>query len=467
MDRKRVLSFALGPVVAAILGFLTLPLVAHFFSAADIGRLNVLTVVVSLSVMVFSLGLDQGYVRDFHETKNKSGLFKVCYFPGLVLILVVAAITFPFASEISSALYGSADAELYTMTSLCVISAYTSRFLSLIVRMQERGLAYSVSQILPKIVFGLLIIAYVQDRAGAGYHALVFAQLLSMVSVVGVFGWNTRHVWISGESTKTDRSELRRLLQFGVPLIGVGLASWGLNATSTIVLRGISTFHELGIYSMAMSFAGAATLLQAVFATIWMPTVYKWAAQGEDLARIDDISDKMLAIICLILAAGGALSWIIDDFIPEEYSQVKYIMMACMAQPLFYTLSETTVVGINITRRTIFALAATACALLVNLFLNYLLVPKFGASGAASANAVAFFSFFVFRTEASARVWRPIPRAKAYLAVGSILIFSVLTALYGDRFIISYSIFWSFLALVIVLFFWRSFRSVYAMLQGS
>ena len=63
MTPKKIAAFALGPLGGALLSFITLPVITWIFSQQDIGRLAMLNVVISFSTLLFSLGLDQAYVR--------------------------------------------------------------------------------------------------------------------------------------------------------------------------------------------------------------------------------------------------------------------------------------------------------------------------------------------------------------------------------------------------------------------
>jgi len=87
-----------------------------------------------------------------------------------------------------------------------------------------------------------------------------------------------------------------------------------------------------------------------------------------------------------------------------------------MLFPLFYTLSETTVVGMNIARKTSFSIWITLLALAVNIFLCFVFIPIFGAGGAAAAVGVAFLLYMVLRTEASKYVWQRFETTKLYLS---------------------------------------------------
>ena len=95
-----------------------------------------------------------------------------------------------------------------------------------------------------------------------------------------------------------------------------------------------------------------------------------------------------------------------------------------MAYPLLYTLSESTGVGIGIKRKTMFSLLAAIVALIFNAIGNWLLIPIYGAAGAAIASAVAFFIFFAIRTEASSRLWESFERWRMY---GFIVVLVVLS----------------------------------------
>lgn len=453
MNKKKILTFALGPVLGAILGFISLPLIAWYFPPEDIGRNNVFQIFTSFSILLFVLGLDQAYGREFYETTNRFSLLKACFIPGFIFLIATFIVTLPFAGEISKFLYGEKKPVWYLITAGCVILSFATRFLSLIVRMQERGLAYSVSQILPKLVVIAMLIGYVVFDAEHIYTNLLYANFVSALLVFLVFGWNTKSDWLPAITAKVSRVELIELLHFGAPLIGAGVAYWGLSATSTIALRTFSDLKELGIYSMAMSFSGVAMIFQMIFSTIWMPTVYKWVAAKEDLSKINIVTNQVLAAVCFIFAFVGIFSWLIDYVLPSDYSKVKYIVVCCMAQPLLYTLSETTVVGLSIQRKSMHTLGIALFAMLCNAGLSCVLVPKLGASGAAIANALAYFVFLVGRTEVSAKFFPAPSRKILYSTVLMIILASVVNTFSIINTIINQSLYWILISFLLTFMF--------------
>lgn len=431
MNKNSLIGFAVGPLVGALLGLATVPMVAWIFTPEDLGRFNVLQISLSFVLLISLLGLDQAYVREYHEAKNKQLLLLSCFFPGFLFLLVVGGLSLFFASDLAWVLYGESDPVYYVLTLLIFFVSFASCFFSLILRMQERGWAYSASQVFSKIVQLCLIISIAVSSFEKEFLHLQLIVLASLLVVLLVCAWGTRQQWLNLLRSSFDRAYLTGLIRFGFPLVFSGLAYWGLVATSTIALRSLSTLEELAIYSVASSFAGVAFVFQSIFSVLWGPMVYKWVAQNVDMKIVDGVAQQALAVVCAIVTLSGALSWLCDWVLPVTYQGVKYILLCMLLQPLFYTLSEVTCVGISIKRRTIFSLWITLVALCSNVFLSFLLVPDMGSAGAAIANAVAFTVFFIVRTEVSARIWRQFCRWRLYFCVVALLVLSALMVIWG------------------------------------
>lgn len=465
MNKKTILNYAIGPIGSGILGLVSLPIITWFFSVEDIGRISMLQVVVSFSVLLFCLGLDQAYVREYHEVDYTPELLKLTLLPGLILTLAAYSLIFIInPTLVSHWLYEIPSVYLSVISITCLVISIISRFLSLVLRMQEQALAYSMSQLLPKVIFLIFVISTVWLGFKKDIYTLVTAHFLSILSVFLLFSWNTRKEWLASFKYKFNWLRFKPLLLFGLPLIVGGLASWGLNVMDRLFLRGLSTFAELGVYSVTMSIAAVATVFSGIFNTIWAPLVYKWVkTEAVNLNKIDEISEHLLAAIYFIIVLSGLFSWVLPFFLPKEYAAIQYLITPCLLAPLFYTLSETTSVGIAIARKTSYSMLASILAMLSNAIGNYLLVPEMGALGAAISTAFSFWFFYILRTELSCKVWRDIPRVKSYSIITALLIFTI----FNSMFMSSYPlliIFWFFAILLGFYIFNASIKLAYQQL---
>jgi len=453
MTPKQIAAFAVGPIGAAAISFITLPIITWFFSQEDVGRMSMLTVAISFSTLLFTLGLDQAYVREFHESNNKPALFKQVVLPGFFLLLITLLVLLRLDNTISFRLFGLDSTQISYLVAIAILSDFLSRFFSLILRMQEKGLAYSLSQLLPKLILLSIIGAYALWDVDSVFDNLLMALVVSSLSVCVVFAWNTRGTWLKGLRESFDFQYLKSLLNFGFPLIFGGLAFWGLTATDKIFLKELSSYEQLGLYSVSVSFAAAAGIFQAVFSTVWAPTVYKWAATGEGLENIHKVTRYVLLAVIVLFSLAALFSWIVPYLLPENYKDVQWILIPCLGYPLLYTLSETTVVGLGITRRSGLSMLAAFIAFIINLIGNWFLVPEFGAKGAAISTCVAFWFFFFLRTEFAIYAWKPMPRALLYGYTAAAVCMAIFSCIYSAGFYYYHLLGWSVLLVSIFFLF--------------
>lgn len=461
MNFTQILGFAVGPIAGALIGLVTVPVIAWGFSPEDIGRLNVLQVTLSFSLLLLTLGLDQAYVREYHGSANQPALLKTCFSPGFFALLVFAVVTYFQARELAFWLYGVNQPLLYEITLVCILLIYITRYLSLILRMQERGLDFSMIQLTPKIINLLIVSVSIAYGMWLKFYLLASSVLVSMLIMLLVYLWRTRKHWLPAINEKHNTDLTIKLIKFGMPLTFSGVAYWGLTATSTVVLRSQSSLGELGIYSVTSSFAGVAIIFQSIFTVVWAPTVYKWISQGDNLESIDLITHRMLSAVCGIFVLVGAFSWLTDHLLPPHYDSVKYLLVGAITPPLLYTLSEVTGVGIGISRRTLHTVWITLASLISNILLSLWLIPNMGAAGAVTANAIAYVLFFIGRTEASIHVWRKVYRSKLYIYVGILVTCAILTVVIGSKSPIHYALVWMALAIIIGFNFRVDYKEMY------
>ncbi|MGI2180133.1 oligosaccharide flippase family protein [Shewanella frigidimarina] len=448
MNFKQILSFAIGPIGAAALGLLSVPIAAWLFTPEDIGKMSLVVVIASFCNLVFNLGLDQAYVREYFESKNKPRLLRMTFFPGFLILIFFLLILILFSTQLLQIAFGISDLWTFLVISLYILTVYISRYVTLILRMQGRGFAYSISQFTPKLLLIMVFASYWLLSLSIEFKYLIIANFIALFLTTLFYIWSTRVEWQRAIASTTDIAKLKSMLVFGTPLIFASLFFWGITSLDRIFLRYYSGFEELGIYSVSVNFAGVAIILQSVFSTVWAPIVYKWLADGDDLNKVFSVTYWMVVIIGLFFSLSGLFSWLIPYLLPANFSDVQYIFIACLGYPLFYTLSETTVVGINITKTTKYAMFAAFIALCINIICNYILVPLYGAKGAAISTAVSFWFFFVARTELANRVWVPIKNKNIIHIVTLVyLLMIILFVLFGDNYFTAF--FYAFLFLAI------------------
>jgi O-antigen/teichoic acid export membrane protein len=467
MKLKNIIGFAVGPILMSLLGIVLIPLITWNFSQEDVARISIFQVTVSFLLLFTMLGLDQAYVREYHEVNNTYELFNSCFVPGLLFLTVISIITLPWAGEISSLLYDLNDASFHYVTLISVFISYISRFLSLSLRMEERGIVYSAAEIIPKISQLLFLFSIALVVIDKSFIYMLGASLLSLftglVVVVISSGKNIFYLF----KYNFDFEKLKPLLKYGVPLVISSLAYWCLTSQGIFILKFNSSLTQLANYSVASNIALIGGLFQAIFSVMWAPVVYKWKSANVDMQKLDYLSMKSVSLVGFIIFFVGSCSWVIDYILPNQYSDVKYILMFSLINPLIYIISEITSIGINISRRTMYSVYAALISALFNLILASFLVSPMGAIGVSMATAISFLLFLIIRTEFSVKLWRNFPRKKIYLEI--LFIFFVVASIFflSKHFNINPSFFWMILFPFFALKYFNDWREIFYYIKNK
>ncbi|MFX3619511.1 MAG: lipopolysaccharide biosynthesis protein [Sporolactobacillus sp.] len=401
---KKFLGFSVGPVAGAAISFITIPLTTLFVRPEEYGKAGLFLLLQMIIGTFLFLGLDQAYTRDYHEVKDKILLFQNALLPPLILSILVLMTSLIFPHLLSRALFGHGRYPLAAILfGLMILFMVLERFILLSLRMQEKALEYSLLNIFVKLTVLILTLVFVL-WIRRDFLAVIYSTVLGQISgdLYLLFRYrrlfNVRHFVL-------DRRLLRSLLRFGLPILVATSLSSLLNGMNRLSLRLWSDFAEIGIFTATLKIASLLSIVQTSFTTFWVPTAYRWYAENQGIANYQRVSNAILLIMSLM----ASFIFIFKDWIvfllSAHYAPARFLIGFLCLQPLIYTVSETTGLGIVFSKRSYLSIWVSVLALIPNLILNIMLVPRWGAIGAAIATAVSYFFFFSARSFFSSRNW--------------------------------------------------------------
>lgn len=432
--------------------------------------------IITLAVVVVSLGLDQSYVREYHECNNKLELAWICFLPSLVLVMFVVLGLLIWPDWLVGYFYEGETTELETyffvfLLSVSLIVMVAERYFSVFIRMAENGWAFFISRVLPKFFFLLVVFfigfAKTLNSASLEFNYLILNQVLAWLVGVLVMFYFVRSIFGNTGVLCFSFARLRTLLVFGLPLVLSGLIFWLFSLTDRLMLAKYASLSDLGVYAMAINIAGVGALLQQVFSTLWHPIIYKKISIDADNLDIEVVMRTVSAVCFFVVCLVAIFAPLLVRFLPEQYDDIKYILAACMLPPIFILQSEVTGIGISIKKRTVLLVFITAAALLVNVFLNYGLIPKFGIAGAALASVVSFFLYLVLKTEMAVMCWKKIKRLEFYFFSVTVSMVSGAQVLYGRDYFYLFILLWFVILMVVLGVYKKNIISLLADVKGK
>ena len=406
---KKFGSFSLGPVIGALLGFLTLPLVTHFITLDEYGRTSMFfTAQNTVSLLVY-LGLDQAFVREFHLEKDRmSRLLSNALRIPLLLSLLLSAVLLLWSDWFSVLLFDN-PGERLAIAALAALFPFMviEQFTMLKIRMEENGVLYSLFSILLKawtLLFTLLLLFRWERSFRSVILAATLAEIVNSVTVMAV---SLRKMELFRQ--ETDLALQKRMLRYGLPLVPAYAIGWILSSMDRVMLRAISTYEELGLYTGAFKIVAVMGVLQTCFTLFWTPVAIRWYEQKEPLRCFDAVC----RLVAVLMTGIGLLVLLCKDLVAfilgANFREAIYIFPFLLLYPIMYTESETTMLGISFSRKTSYNILVSGVAAAVNLALNMLLIPIWQGKGAAVATGLSYVVFFWMRTLVSGKLWHWAP----------------------------------------------------------
>jgi O-antigen/teichoic acid export membrane protein len=175
-----------------------------------------------------------------------------------------------------------------------------------------------------------------------------------------------------------------------------------------IAIKDLLGIDELGIYGVAYRFAAVAFLVMVGFQQALSPLIFKYYTEKKTPSDISKIFNIFI-IFALFVTAGSILfsKELVVLFVTKAYysteSLIAILVMAFLFSNMFIFAP-----GIIIAKKTKLHAMINISAAIMNIILNYTLIPVFGLSGAAYATLISAASAFSLHIIFSYRYY-PIP----------------------------------------------------------
>ena len=430
---KKFLSFSIGGYIALAIGFFITPIITRMISPEQYGVYSIFTVAINMCILICGLGLDQGFVRHFYEeNENKRDrlLYSCIKIPILLTILISFFIIF-FRKKVSLFLFEEYSFEMIIIFILMIFLSLINRFSILIVRMNQKAKLFSLFQILTQVLNFIFIILFFKNY-GNNYKTLVVAGIMSLFLVTIISIVTERKNWTYNK--EMGKCSSKELIKYSFPLSITMALNWVFSSGDKIVIKYFSTLTELGLYAAAFKIVALLNIIQTGFTTFWTPVAYeKYEKNKEEKIFFEKIHEYMsffMFLVAVILLMGKDLLIMI---LGPKYALASDIMPMLTLMPIMYTISETTVLGINFYKKTKYHLYISISVVILNVIGNLILVPKLGAKGAAISTGIVYIVFFTLRTYFSLKFIKfNFNLKRFYLIVFMLVIFAIYLSFYNN-----------------------------------
>ena len=400
---KNLLAFIAGPVLSAVLSILLVPIITHLVIPQEVGKASMYNLFFSFSLLLTLGAIDQAFAREFYSTKDKSYLIWNSYLVSLFFFVIFAFIFFNWRYSIILFLFNDFSKNIFIILLSSIFWGVIHRFNLLAVRFRERGKEYLILLVLRQI-FRIILIPLFIVIFKRGYLGIIYGEYAALL-LITIFSFVfVKHIWKFSPIRRMDRTLILKLLRYSMPLFPATLLFWSMQWVDRFSLRIWSGFEELGLYFASYKVANIINIVYLGLTAYWIPVAYRWYEQKKPAKYY--VSSLNIVFLIMTLLATLVISFrnFIVYILGENYYASSQIVPYLVLMPVFLSFAEVGGIGINLSRKTFLQSIITFVVIILNLGGNYLLVPIYGAKGAAISTAFSYTVFFILRYHVSENV---------------------------------------------------------------
>lgn len=428
---KKFLSFSYGSVVGAAIAFITTMVTTRVLQPEDFGKASMFTLFVSISMIIAVFGTDQAFVRFFYEEdKEKRGnlLYNCLKVTGIILIPVLIVVTL-IRHELLNFLFSEYNMVVFLVLIFGICFQVLYRFSTLVIRMQQKGSLYSILGILNKSFILIGVVGFYL-LLGNTYEILIYSTVITF-SILVIFliisqkgYWSFRN--LNGNSSLHSKKEI---FTYSYPLVFTTAVMWIFEGFDKFAIRQWGDFNELGLYAAAFKIIGVLAILKMAFTTFWTPVAYEMFQKDPSNTTFYANVSKLVSLLMMIVAVVVIMMKdIIIMLLGTGYEESSLMLSFLVFIPIMYTISETTVLGINFHKKVKWHIIIASIACIVNIIGNWLLVPQYGGIGASISSGISYILFFTLRTFISLHYYKVnYGLAKVYTSTVVLVLFASYT----------------------------------------
>lgn len=436
---KKFMEFAVGNAVVLVLGLLSTSIITRIILPVQIGKFYMFTTVTSLIVLVVMVGLDQSYIRYYHEedAENRGKLLRQCIKIPLAINLCIGVVALLFYKPISNFIASETSLILVILVLIHTTFTIISNFVLINIRMKQRGKLYSIVSSLNKVFYIILALIFYTIFKN-NYIVVVLSFVLANIAMVIMGVIFERKDWLVWGKDKKLKTDTNTLLNYGSPFIFSMAIIWLFQYIDRVSLRIFSNDYQIGIYAGAMMIIGMMNTIQGAFTTFWVPVAYeKYSTNPEDKEFFSNINQIVSVVMILIAIGLIATKDIIVLLMGSKFGEAVFVIPFLVFMPIMYTISETTVLGINFKKKTKYHIYVAVFSAISNIIGNIILVPKMGATGAAISTGLSYIVFFIARTHFAGKLYKiNLKLGRFWISIIAVYVLAIYSSLYRFNMVI-------------------------------
>lgn len=415
--------YGIAKIVDPAIGFLMLPLVTAILMPADYGLISLFTATSHVMFTVCSLGIHQAFFRFFTEAQSdqqRAAVTNTSLSLAIAYWVCVLPVGLWYATPISRVLFDIDNPTMvYLLLAFSIVQTIDSIGCNLL-QATGRAWGFLVNSVFATVAVRFLAISLVLGGGGAWGWVTgeTFGRLAAMLLVIAIAMPRFRF--------RVTQSEAKKLSWYGVMLVPAMLSFYVMTITDKFLIRMLADapFEQVGLYTVGERIAGIMHMANFAMMVGWQRFAFRNMHQPGGQRVIGYglfvyLLGSGYMLLGLMLLGDDLTHWAIASSFGDGLKTILPLTLAAFVGGL----ANITDVGLHKRSLPHWISAIMTVSALLNIAMNFYVIPIHGIAGAAWATFVCQSLRLAFIFAASQRAFRveiDVRRVLAVVAIYSI-----------------------------------------------
>lgn len=384
------IAFSIGNFGSKLILFLLVPLYTNILTTSEYGISELIATIANLIIPIVSLVIHDAVLRFTLDSKvNKNNVLYnsiiVAIFGSICAIPLVFVIScYPSIKPWSLYLYFYVVSSMFSQILMTYLKAESKTKLFVLLGMVQTFLM---------AVYNIVLLVFLKK----GVEGYLLANIVSHISVIVLILF-TGNIFSDLRKAYFDKSLLYKMIIYSSPLILNNISWWIVQSSDKFMVEYLVGSAALGLYTIASKIPALINVVVNIFAQAWGISAikeYDGEQDGKFYSNVYRI--YMFLIMVFALLAISLIKYLMPLYVGSDFIDSWRYVPFLLAASFFSAISAFYGSLYSAAKKSVNVMISTVGTAVVNIVLNFILIPKYGVMGAGVATLVAYAFSVVFR----------------------------------------------------------------------
>lgn len=387
--------YLINAVLSAVLGVAINKVFALYIDPTEYVVYSIFVNLFTLSVSVVFMVLTNSLLRFYSDYKNNN-LLPVLYASTIKSLIIIGSvffilfiILFPYiSSSIEDKLYSS----LLLLFGILFIPDGIKRISVVFARCQGKVRKQTYANIVEHLV-KLLVFFISFFLIKKSVNSILYGSIVAVIvsGLMFIDCWQIPKNLLSINTKETSR----KLLRFGLPLIGVPIVNYLLSASDQLIIMNVCGEYDAGLYSMGYKISSSLfSLLTSFLITASHHKIMEKYDKGQKSETEEFVGKLALLywIICtpFLIDMVAFPKYVLQILASSQYINSSFVLSVSSLGIIFCGYINYTNKAWEISKKSWIIALFSGIGAIINITLNFIFVPRYGYNAAAVTTIISY-----------------------------------------------------------------------------